>query len=85
MLPADCWSTPHLIHVGVASVAIVAFVALACVFTMAEIELNPVSTNPIGMAHTKCAVCDLKSALAITISALPFTASPNALPHAAWR
>jgi hypothetical protein len=42
-----------MIHVGVAAVAIVAFVILASVFTMAEVELNPVSRNLMGIAHTK--------------------------------
>jgi hypothetical protein len=37
----------------VAAVAAFIFVILATVFTLAEIELNPVSRNLMGMAHTK--------------------------------
>ncbi len=42
-----------MIHVAVAAFSVVVFVVLASVFTMAEIELNPVSKNLMGMAHTK--------------------------------
>jgi hypothetical protein len=44
---------PHLIHIIVAAAAICIFFMLAIVFQMAEIELNPVSKNLMGMAHTK--------------------------------
>ncbi len=35
------------------SLSVVLFCALAAVFTLGEIELNPISRNPLGMAHTK--------------------------------
>jgi hypothetical protein len=44
---------PHLIHLSVAAVAVAIFIVLATVFTLAEVELNPVSRNLMGMAHTK--------------------------------
>ncbi len=42
-----------MIHVAVGAVAIAVFCTLASIFSMAEIELNPVSRNLMGMAHTK--------------------------------
>ncbi len=53
VLPADCFEFPHIIHIGVASVALVVFVVLATAFTTAEIDLNPASQNLLGMAHSK--------------------------------
>ena len=50
---AECWAMPHLIHVAVSAVAIVAFITMASIFTMAEVELNPASHNLLGMAHSK--------------------------------
>jgi hypothetical protein len=44
---------PHMIHIAVAALAVVMFMLLATMFTLAEIELNPVSRNLMGMAHTK--------------------------------
>jgi hypothetical protein len=44
---------PHLIHVAVSAVAVALFMVLASLFTMAEVELNPVSHNLLAMAHTK--------------------------------
>jgi hypothetical protein len=52
-LGADCWSTPHVIHVVVSATSITAFFTLAALFTMAEMELNPVSKNVLGVAHSK--------------------------------
>jgi hypothetical protein len=40
-------------HVGEAATALVFFFVLATAFTMAEIDLNPVSKNALGMGHTK--------------------------------
>jgi hypothetical protein len=50
---ADCFTMPHMAHVGVAATALVFFSVLATAFTMAEIDLNPVSRNALGMGHTK--------------------------------
>ena len=44
---------PHLIHASVAAIAIAVFVPLAMLFTMAEMELNPVSRNYFAVAHSK--------------------------------
>lgn len=48
-----CFTMPHLAHVAVATLALVIFAILATPFTMAEIDLNPVSKNALGMGHTK--------------------------------
>ena len=50
---ADCWSMPYLIHVAVAVLALVTFVAMAAAFSMAEMELNPATKNLLAMAHSK--------------------------------
>jgi hypothetical protein len=44
---------PHLVHVAVATIALITFAILATPFTMAEIDLNPTSKNALGMGHTK--------------------------------
>ena len=44
---------PHLIHMAVAGVSVVVFIFLATIFQAAEVELNPVSRNLLGMAHSK--------------------------------
>lgn len=51
--PPDCWSMPHMIHVAVACLSLIVFVALAASFTMAEVELNPLSKNPLATAHSR--------------------------------
>ncbi|GFH27265.1 uncharacterized protein HaLaN_25561, partial [Haematococcus lacustris] len=53
-LPAavDCWGMPHIIHASVAAIAVGLFVVLATIFTAAEVELNPVSRNLLGMPHS---------------------------------
>ncbi|KAJ9529821.1 hypothetical protein QJQ45_022220 [Haematococcus lacustris] len=51
-----CWSMPHIIHATVAAVSVALFVLLATIFTAAEVELNPVSKNLLGMAHSKVEV-----------------------------
>jgi hypothetical protein len=44
---------PHVVHIVVATAALIIFGMLATPFTMAEIDLNPVSKNALGMGHTK--------------------------------
>lgn len=44
---------PHIIHVSVAAVSVVTFIVMAAFFVMAEVELNPISHNLLGMAHSK--------------------------------
>ncbi len=51
--PAVCWTMPYKIHVAIAGVTFAAFVIVAGVFTASEIELNPLSSNLLAMAHTK--------------------------------
>jgi hypothetical protein len=52
---ADCWSFPHILHMAVAMLAILVFVALASFFILAEVELNPIARkNIFGAAHTGC-------------------------------
>ncbi|KAL6754986.1 hypothetical protein V8C86DRAFT_270236 [Haematococcus lacustris] len=51
-----CWSMPHLAHAAVAAGSVVVFTVLAAVFTGAEVELNPVSKNLLGMAHSQVEV-----------------------------
>jgi hypothetical protein len=53
LLVAECWAMPHMIHIAVSAVSILIFMALAMAFSMAEIELNPVSKNIMGIAHSK--------------------------------
>lgn len=53
---ADCWSMPWLIHAGVAALSLVSFVILSASFQMGEMELNLVTKNPLGMAHSRCEV-----------------------------
>lgn len=52
-LLAECWETPHLIHVAAASLSLVLFLGLATLAQMGEMELNPVTRNPMAMAHSK--------------------------------
>lgn len=42
-----------MIHAAVGALCVLLFVVLAYMFTMAEIELNPVSRNLLGMGHTR--------------------------------
>jgi len=47
---------PWLIHAGVATISVVCFVIISAFFQMGEMELNMITTNPLGMAHSKCEV-----------------------------
>ncbi|KAJ9530074.1 hypothetical protein QJQ45_023353, partial [Haematococcus lacustris] len=51
-----CWGMPHIIHASVAAIAVGLFVVLATIFTAAEVELNPVSRNLLGMPHSRVEV-----------------------------
>jgi hypothetical protein len=44
---------PHIIHLAVAGVSALIFTFLATMFSLAEIELNPISRNLLGTPHTK--------------------------------
>jgi hypothetical protein len=46
---------PHLIHVFVACLAVLLFVAQGGLFAMSSVELSPISRNSWGSAHTRCA------------------------------
>jgi hypothetical protein len=43
---------PHLIHLVVALVSLVLFVAMALTYQVADMELNPLSKNLIAMGHS---------------------------------
>jgi len=49
---------PHLFHAVVAAVSLVVFVTMGCVFTMADMDLNPLSQNWGGNGHSKVQVQD---------------------------
>jgi hypothetical protein len=49
---ADCWSMPHLLHVVVAVLSLVVFVAMAALFAVGEMELDFTTTNRLAMMHT---------------------------------
>jgi hypothetical protein len=42
-----------MVHVAVAAVASAVFLFLAALYTAGSVELNPVSHNLLGMAHTR--------------------------------
>ncbi|KAJ9530284.1 hypothetical protein QJQ45_023567, partial [Haematococcus lacustris] len=48
-----CWSMPHIIHVCVSIAALLLFSGMAALFTMAEMESNPLSHNFLAMGHSK--------------------------------
>ncbi|GFH17405.1 uncharacterized protein HaLaN_14036, partial [Haematococcus lacustris] len=50
--PAACWAMPHLIHAGVAVLALILFLVLASLFCMGEMELSFTTKNPLAIMHT---------------------------------
>lgn len=44
---------PHLIHVIISSASFLLFVVMAELMIMADMELNPLSTNYLAVAHSK--------------------------------
>ena len=50
---ADCFTPPHMIHVVVSCISLVIFTALALIFTMADMELNPMSQQYLAVSHSK--------------------------------
>ncbi|GFH18052.1 predicted protein, partial [Haematococcus lacustris] len=71
----DCWSSAHVIHASVAAVSIIVFIAFAAFFTLAEMELNPLSRNPLAMAHSGVEVLGfgLKSVMTLAATFLSGT------------
>ncbi|GAX73364.1 hypothetical protein CEUSTIGMA_g817.t1 [Chlamydomonas eustigma] len=51
-----CWSFPYVINVVPASISLIIFVVLAAAFQMGEMELNMMTKNMLGMAHSKAEV-----------------------------
>ncbi|GAX73356.1 hypothetical protein CEUSTIGMA_g809.t1 [Chlamydomonas eustigma] len=51
-----CWSFPYFINAAFAALAMVIFVVLSTAFQMGEMELNMMTTNMLGMAHSKAEV-----------------------------
>ncbi|GAX73357.1 hypothetical protein CEUSTIGMA_g810.t1 [Chlamydomonas eustigma] len=51
-----CWEFPFFINSAVGALSLVIFVGLSVVFQMGEMELNMVTTNMLGMAHSKAEV-----------------------------
>ncbi|KAL6764360.1 hypothetical protein V8C86DRAFT_1584223 [Haematococcus lacustris] len=70
-----CWSSAHVIHASVAAVSIIVFIAFAAFFTLAEMELNPLSRNPLAMAHSGVEVLGfgLKSVMTLAATFLSGT------------
>jgi ABC-type spermidine/putrescine transport system permease subunit II len=48
-----CFQMPHLIHLVVALISLMLFVAMAITYQVADMELNPLSKNLIAMGHSK--------------------------------
>jgi hypothetical protein len=48
-----CFQMPHLIHLVVALISLILFVAMAITYQVADMELNPLSKNLIAMGHSK--------------------------------
>jgi hypothetical protein len=44
---------PHLIHVAVAALSLILFLSLATLAQLGDMELNPVTRNPMAIAHSK--------------------------------
>ena len=44
---------PHIIHVVVAACSLIVFIVLATLFQMAEMELDPLTQNVLGIGHSK--------------------------------
>ncbi|KAG2445524.1 hypothetical protein HXX76_000139 [Chlamydomonas incerta] len=54
LFPSEmCWSMPHLIHVAVAVVAIIVFLAMAGATVVGQMDLNPMTLNVMGLMHTR--------------------------------
>ncbi|KAL6764390.1 hypothetical protein V8C86DRAFT_1586354 [Haematococcus lacustris] len=70
-----CWSGAHVIHASVAAISIIVFIAFAAFFTLAEMELNPLSRNPLAMAHSGVEVLGfgLKSVMTLAATFLSAT------------
>ncbi|KAJ9516689.1 hypothetical protein QJQ45_015158, partial [Haematococcus lacustris] len=70
-----CWSGAHVIHASVAAISIIVFIAFAAFFTLAEMELNPLSRNPLAMAHSGVEVLGfgLKSVMTLAATFLSGT------------
>ncbi|KAL6762968.1 hypothetical protein V8C86DRAFT_516034 [Haematococcus lacustris] len=51
-LGVACWAMPHLIHAGVAVLALILFLVLASLFCMGEMELSFTTKNPLAIMHT---------------------------------
>ncbi len=52
---AECFKFPNLIHVMVASLSLIAFITQATLFSMAEMDLNPLTANYLAMSHSRSA------------------------------
>ena len=53
----DCFSGAHMIHAVVSCISLVVFTGLALIFTMADMELNPMTQiSFLAVSHSKCAV-----------------------------
>ncbi|GAX73363.1 hypothetical protein CEUSTIGMA_g816.t1 [Chlamydomonas eustigma] len=51
-----CWSFPYVINAIVAAISLAIFVLLSAAFQMGEMELNMLTKNMLGMAHSKAEV-----------------------------
>lgn len=50
---AACWSGPFLIHVAVATVGVVLLLFVAFTAVVTEMDLNPLSRNPLAVASSR--------------------------------
>ena len=60
---------PHIIHVAFAAISLLTFIPLALLFTMGEMELNPLARNLLATAHSKVEVFTLLVKALMTLSA----------------
>ena len=60
---------PHIIHVAFAAISLLTFIPMALLFTMGDLELNPLTRNLLATAHSKVEVLALLIKALMTLSA----------------
>ena len=50
---AECFAMPHVIHVAVGACSLLVFIAIAALFQMAEMELDPLTKSVLAIGHSK--------------------------------
>jgi hypothetical protein len=70
--PAECFVLPHMIHAGLALIATLCFIFVAVVMTIADFELNPLSSallaSPASVVELRAIV--MKTAMCVSSALL---------------